>query len=83
MRSVAASRDEVYSAIGAEGNEEAAASEGIVTGDAVGDGVETGAVDAKRIPAPFRNISIGRDGIWDLKTEVAFSERRGLARMGP
>jgi hypothetical protein len=82
-RSVAASRDEEYSAIGADGGEEAAVSEGIVTGGAAGDGVETGAVDAKRIPAPFRNISIGRDDIWDLKTEVTFLERRGLARMGP
>lgn len=74
--------DEVYSVTGADA-EELTASTGVGVDGAGGDGIETGVVDAKRIPAPARNIRIDCDGTCVLSRDVGMLERRELPRMGP
>ena len=82
-KSVALSRDEVYSVMGVEAAEELTASAGVAMG-VVGRGViGAGVVDAKRTPTPFSIMLLVREGIRVVRREVMLLERSGLARMGP
>lgn len=82
-KSVALSRDVVYSVMGVEAAEELTASAGVATGVVGGDVIGAGAVDANRTPMPFIITLLVREGIRVVRREVRLLERRGLARTGP